>query len=172
MELVERSPDQTISQYVDPSTARGFIIMMPDCKGQDGVPLFHDDAVGVIKTLQAGGLPVVGPSVSQPTRYLSEYSAAPQIVSSIVLGVAGNFTYDIIKVIVTLAKLRIQNALHGAGSDDANVQLEIDEIDIRPDGAVSVRGFSYIGPVGGIETSLGALVRGHEEVVRDSQRCN
>ncbi len=158
-ELIVYEGNGQLVPFVDPSTPEGAVVMLPDRIDEAAGPMFHDDAVGVVKTLQAQGHNVRAANISHPPHYLSEYGAA-EIVSSIVLGVAGNFTYDSILTIATLVRLRVMNALHRSDEavDEAQVRLSIDELDITEGGAVRLRGLSYSGPVEGIAPTLNGIL--------------
>jgi uncharacterized membrane protein YeaQ/YmgE (transglycosylase-associated protein family) len=146
-------------------TPAGTVIMLPDRTDEDGRPVFHDSAVGVVKTLQARGLPVRAATSGLGARYISEYGAGSDIVANIVLGVVGNLTYDALATMVTLVRLRLLNALGGAehAVDTSRVDVTIDELDVSETGAVRMRGFHYSGACGALPETLRGIVAGNEE---------
>ncbi|MGY1697359.1 hypothetical protein ACI780_20860 [Geodermatophilus sp. SYSU D00814] len=150
-----------VVRFVDPSTPEGAVVMLPDRIDETAGPVYHDDAVGVVKTLRAQGHNVQAASISGSAQYISEYGVTAEIVSSIVLGVAGNLTYDTIKTISTLVRLRVLNALHGGNKtvDKAQVQLSLDELSISEKGAIQLRGLSYTGTVEGVVPALTAVIK-------------
>lgn len=158
--LVRREVAGRPVRFVAGDTPAGTVVMLPDRLDDRGQPVFHDDAVGVVKTLRAHGHRVQAATTSRRSEYVSEYGAAADIASSIALGVAGNLTYDTLKTIVELVRCRVRNAVGGASSavDPARVEVSIDELTVTPAGVTSVRGFQYTGPVSHLSSTLAELL--------------
>lgn len=132
----------------------GTLLILPDKFSEDGKPQYRDDNAGLVKTAKANGIPLEYSFSRDKRQLLSEYSAGV-IVANILLGVAGNFAADGIKMVANVVRLRVRAALHKDGEEleAAGVRLRIAEYSSGPDWKV-IRGLEYSGPVAGVEKAL------------------
>jgi hypothetical protein len=136
------------------SVALGTLLILPDKFSDDGKPQYRDDNAGLVKTAKANGFALEYSFSREQRQLLSEYSAGA-IVANILLGVAGIFAADGIKMVVNVVRLRVRAALHNEDREveEAVVRLRIAEYSSGPDWKV-VRGLEYSGPVAGVEKAL------------------
>jgi hypothetical protein len=132
------------------------LFLLPD-KTIDGVGLYKDDVVGLIKTLRHHGVDIDFASAREDRRYLSEFGAT-DVVAVIAIAVAGNLTGDLLKGVALAVWHRARSAL-GADSareevGSANVTVRIAEIE-RNDRGTVVRGLEVTSQVADVE----ALIR-------------
>ncbi|MEW1759672.1 hypothetical protein AB0393_24570 [Streptomyces cyaneofuscatus] len=132
------------------------LFLLPD-KTIDGVDLYQDDVVGLVKTLRHHGVDIDFASPREDRRYLSEFGAT-DVVAVIAIAVAGNLTGDLLKSVALTVWHRACSALGASSAREqagsANVTVRIAEIQ-RNNRETVVRGLEVTGQVADVE----ALIR-------------
>lgn len=136
------------------NASEGALLLLPDKFSGAGKAQYRDFNAGLVKTVRANGASLEYAYSRDEREFLSEYSAG-EVIDSIVLGVIGNYTADVIKMMATVVWQRVRAASHKEGKEleQAKVCLKIAEYSIEP-GRKVLRGLKYTGPVGGVERAL------------------
>lgn len=141
------------------------VYLLPD-KTVDGIGVYHDDAAGLVKTLQHEGVDVEFAYPQKIRRYLSEYSATP-VLTMIVVSVTSSLTTALIQSIVKIAWARARSAMGGSPAAAqvhiAQVTVKIAEIE-RTDAGTVLRGVEVTGPVGSLEELLRSAITGSQQI--------
>jgi len=163
--VVAWSPTRELTEgAVLENASEGTLLLLPDKFSEAGKAQYRDFNAGLIKTLKANGVSLEYAYSRDERTFLSEYSAG-EIIDSIVLGVVGNYTADVIKMMASVVWQRVRVATHREGKEleQVKVSLKIAEYSIEADRKV-VRGLEYTGPVGGIEKALLAALENPNSV--------
>lgn len=135
--------------------------LLPDRVSENSESAYYqEDVAGIVKTVKKRGESLEFSFPAERRSYISEHSVVA-VATWIGLAIVGGVTYDVAKLAIRTAKMKVRSRLGLNPKEDVSQEpliVSIAKLRIEDNGVMAAEGIEISGTVAGVEAALNAMI--------------